>query len=357
MLQKCITSAEDLEKWKQSKSYEGIIAFIQELQNSVVGLPNDSDVFQLESCTNLLAVLDQVDELIDLNPVINDAAISRFGKPEFRGFYDDIHDSSEKWLVKIAPEATEEQLRELSDYFTESWGNRARIDYGSGHELNFLAFLYCLSNAPVQVLTFKDHQALVVRVFKRYIEIMRNLQKTYWLEPAGSHGVWGLDDYHFLPFLFGAAQLATHPHMKPTSVHNRDLVECYWQKYMYLECVHFVNSIKTVPGKSADEVSLRWYLPMLDDILAAKNWQKISDGMIKMYKAEVLGKLPIIQHFLFGELILAPEGTTPKKMADHDHNDDCCNSTVHRSTWGDCCGISIPSAFAASQSQLGVPFD
>ena len=47
-------------------------------------------------------------------------------------------------LHSTIPGLPQEAIEEVSAYFKESWGNRTRIDYGSGMELNFLCWMYVL---------------------------------------------------------------------------------------------------------------------------------------------------------------------------------------------------------------------
>lgn len=131
---------------------------------------------------------------------------SRFGNPAFRCWYGELSNRLYRFhrdALKIA----DEDIVECSAYLLNSFGNCERIDYGTGHEATFIAWLFCLHQCGL--FDKQEFSAVVLFVFQKYLSVMRALQKTYWLEPAGSHGVWGLDDYHFLPFLFGAAQLSS----------------------------------------------------------------------------------------------------------------------------------------------------
>jgi serine/threonine-protein phosphatase 2A activator len=60
-------------------------------------------------------------------------------------------------------------IPELKAYFKNAFGNATRIDYGSGHELSFCAWLCGL--AMLKVFEKEDFQALVLRVFTRWVLI------------------------------------------------------------------------------------------------------------------------------------------------------------------------------------------
>ena len=95
----------------------------------------------------------------------------------------------------------------LEPYWLTSFGSFVRMDYGTGHETSFALFLLCLT--LVRFLTPEVHveRQVVLDLFLRYLRLCWRLEDVYKLEPAGSHGVWGLDDYNFLSYIFGSAQL------------------------------------------------------------------------------------------------------------------------------------------------------
>lgn len=110
-------------------------------------------------------------------------------------------------LVKDAlPQEKCQYISELGFYISESFGNPVRIDYGTGHELSFVFFICALFKAGI--LEEADNVASALRLFNEYLKFVRRLQMTYRMEPAGSQGVWALDDYQFIPFIWGSAQLS-----------------------------------------------------------------------------------------------------------------------------------------------------
>lgn len=128
----------------------------------------------------------------------------RFGNKAFRVWHDKVAAESDSHIAKFssAP-GFEKCIPEIKVYLLESFGSYERLDYGTGHELNFVVFFFCLFK--MGVLVKEDQKSAINKVFQRYMELMRLIQSKYCLEPAGSHGVWGLDDYQHLAFFFGAS--------------------------------------------------------------------------------------------------------------------------------------------------------
>lgn len=199
----------------------------------------------------------------------------------------------------------------------------------------------------------------------RYLELIRKLILTYTLEPAGSHGVWGLDDHSFAPYIFGSAQLGppiTSPDAptplqgsldsapRPDSITSKDTVAEYKASNMYFSAIQFIHDVKKGPF---------WeHSPILFNISGIKDgWGKINKGMIKMYDAEVLGKFPVVQHFPFGKFFkwerdpeAQSEGTRPSVHAQQ--QPPSANSGTHSPA-----GTAAPWAHQApsSQPQNGMP--
>ncbi|KAI9099884.1 hypothetical protein DFS34DRAFT_648828 [Phlyctochytrium arcticum] len=286
-------------QWGKSEAFVRIIEFIQVMNESVRGKTNSDPCTIGETVQKLLHMLDTLDRWIDEIPPLESP--QRFGNKAFRNWCERLDAEAPNLIKDILPTDLHSAIPELVPYLTGGFGHATRIDYGSGHELSFVTWLCCLD--LLGQIKPDDYQAVVTRVFERYLVVVRRLQRVYMLEPAGSHGVWGLDDHQFLPYLWGSAQLSDHPRLKPKSVLQADIVQHFGKEYLYLASIQYINEVKKGPFHE--------HSPILYDITGVPHWRKVNSGMLKMYVAEVLQKYPVIQHLPFGSLIPFVEVSSP----------------------------------------------
>jgi serine/threonine-protein phosphatase 2A activator len=159
---KRINEGQDVPAFLSSKAYSDIGTFIMQLNIAMCPRKNDlgqiktlaldSDIAMPEPVRKLQEMLKRIDAIIEEAPP--DTGPRRFGNVSFRKWYELLEDRARTMLEDCLPRAvldfksTEsgdvQVLDELIPYFMGGFGSPQRLDYGTGHELSFLAFLGCI---------------------------------------------------------------------------------------------------------------------------------------------------------------------------------------------------------------------
>ncbi|KAE8388934.1 rotamase PTPA-1 [Aspergillus alliaceus] len=327
---KRINETDDVSEFLCSRAYVDIMTFLLQLNRSIFPAkladgstqtwPLNSEAVEFSAPVRRLQHLLTKLEVELENTPLQDGEW-RFANGGYRDWYDKVATNASTFLEEcLSPEILHAQSSdpdgptaeaELKEYFLGSWGSRERMDYGTGHELNFLTFIagvWKLNGFPKNEYGVEE-RAIVLGVIEPYLELIRAVIKKFKLEPAGSHGVWGLDDHSFVPYIFGSAQLGpaisdsdpvpetgSFPDAgDPDGVTKANVVEKERQVNMYFSAIGFIYDVKKGPFWEHSQ--------MLYNISGVRaGWAKINKGMIKMYNAEVLSKFPVVQHFRFGSL-------------------------------------------------------
>ncbi|KAJ5316679.1 hypothetical protein PENANT_c019G06908 [Penicillium antarcticum] len=327
---KKIHESQDVSAFLTSKAYTDIMTWLLQLNRSMFPLKLDDGTSQSwlinSDAISFSAPIRQLQELLSslediIQEVPPDTGPRRFGNISFRRWCEVVKSRASDLLKECLPAELLQRVspngdgvtagEELKAYLVGSWGSGQRLDYGTGHELSFLAFLGGLWKLNVFPRSEPgvEERAIVIGVIQPYLDLVRKLIKTYTLEPAGSHGVWGLDDHSFLPYIFGSAQYSpaiTDSDLTPEEgslpdspdpggVVKANIVEQERETNLYFSAIGFIYDVKKGPFWEHSRI--------LYDISGIQSgWGKINKGMVKMYNAEVLSKFPVVQHFPFGSL-------------------------------------------------------
>jgi len=180
----------------------------------------------------------------------------------------------------------------LAPYLLTSFGSFVRMDYGTGHETSFALLLLCLSLLRFLNPEPDEEREVVLSLFLRYLQLCWRLQDVYNLEPAGSHGVWGLDDSSFLGYIFGSSQLRSATpsfalvYLKAFIYFLKDQTEIPVSAILDVPLpptnLYFIQIMRIHQVKQGPFYEHSSQLHSI--AVGVPNWNKVNSGLFKMYE-------------------------------------------------------------------------
>jgi len=158
---KKINEGQDVSAFLTSKAYRDIGTFVNQLNRAMCPRKTENNrfiSFQLDSPITYSAPIKQLQELLQkisaiVEEVPPDTGPRRFGNVSFRKWFEILEERIEGLLRSCLPQKVQELesksedssvLQELIAYLLGGFGSAQRLDYGTGHELSFIAFIGCL---------------------------------------------------------------------------------------------------------------------------------------------------------------------------------------------------------------------
>ena len=162
---KKINEGLDVSTFLVSQAYTDIMTFLMQLNHAMFPTAADSGGERTGSAARqmlpdkslfsdtvqrLRNLLDDLEKLIAEHPP--DPGPRRFGNLSFRKWHDAVGSRTPAMLRAYVPldslsvrsEGKTTPYDELESYLLGSFGSAERLDYGTGHEMSFLAFLGCI---------------------------------------------------------------------------------------------------------------------------------------------------------------------------------------------------------------------
>lgn len=179
---KKINDGDDLSFFFASMAYSDLTKWLLQLNRAVFPIKHQDG--SIETCVLDLSAkysegVQRVRNIIQsLSSLVQDAPPDtgprRFGNVAFRKWYQlaeesasellQVHILSSPSLSTINDEQKEALRNELKAYLLGGLGSAQRLDYGTGHELSFLAFLACLWK--LGVFNDGEERAIVVGIIQ-----------------------------------------------------------------------------------------------------------------------------------------------------------------------------------------------